>query len=147
VPAPGELGHPVPQPRRVPGTDRNRWFPAGFAVFKGETLRSMLLNAYGWWKVSQITYIISLVAFGLGTVYFPSAAGLSAQLQQVLISDDPANSGSVIVTLKVPGPAYTPTPPPGAQVGSHPPLNHLTSYTAVVTQVTSHVTAVTSGGF
>ena len=37
-------------------------------VFKGETLRSMLLNAYGWWKVSQITYIASLVAFGLGTV-------------------------------------------------------------------------------
>jgi hypothetical protein len=37
-------------------------------VFKGETLRSMLLNAYGWWKVSQITYIISLVAFGLGTL-------------------------------------------------------------------------------
>jgi hypothetical protein len=37
-------------------------------VFKGETLRSMLLNAYGWWKVSQITYIVSLVAFGLGTV-------------------------------------------------------------------------------
>src|ERR1700727_2004933 len=39
-------------------------------VFKGETLRSMLLNAYGWWKVSQITYIISLVAFGLGTLSF-----------------------------------------------------------------------------
>ena len=37
-------------------------------VFKGETLRSMLLNAYGWWKVSQITYIISLAAFGLGTL-------------------------------------------------------------------------------
>ena len=37
-------------------------------VFKGETLRSMLLNAYGWWKVSQITYIASLIAFGLGTV-------------------------------------------------------------------------------
>jgi hypothetical protein len=35
-------------------------------VFKGETLRSMLLNAYGWWKVSQITYIISLFVFGLG---------------------------------------------------------------------------------
>src|ERR1700728_4684462 len=35
-------------------------------VFKGETLRSMLLNAYGWWKVSQITYVISLVMFGLG---------------------------------------------------------------------------------
>jgi hypothetical protein len=42
-------------------------------VFKGETLRSMLLNAYGWWKVSQIVYIVSLVLFGLGTV-----AGLGA---------------------------------------------------------------------
>ncbi len=37
-------------------------------VFKGETLRSMLLSAYGWWKVSQIVYIVSLVLFGLGTV-------------------------------------------------------------------------------
>jgi hypothetical protein len=36
------------------------------AVFKGETLRSILLNAFGWWKVSQITYIASLVAFALG---------------------------------------------------------------------------------
>ena len=35
-------------------------------VFKGETLRSMLLNAYGWWKVSQLTYIAALAAFGLG---------------------------------------------------------------------------------
>jgi hypothetical protein len=39
-------------------------------VFKGEALRSMLLNAYGWWKVSQITYIISLAMFGLGTFSF-----------------------------------------------------------------------------
>jgi len=39
-------------------------------VFKGETLRSMLLNAYGWWKVSQVAYIISLAAFGLGAVSF-----------------------------------------------------------------------------
>ena len=35
-------------------------------VFKGETLRSMLLNAYGWWKVSQITYIAAMLAFALG---------------------------------------------------------------------------------
>ena len=35
-------------------------------VFKGETLRSILLNAYGWWKVSQITYIAAIVAFALG---------------------------------------------------------------------------------
>ena len=39
-------------------------------VFKGETLRSMLLNAYGWWKVSQITYIVALAAFGLGGLSF-----------------------------------------------------------------------------
>src|ERR1700683_5529219 len=39
-------------------------------VFKGETLRSMLLNAYGWWKVSQITYVASLAAFGLAGLTF-----------------------------------------------------------------------------
>jgi len=35
-------------------------------VFKGETLRSMLLNAYGWWKVSQILFIAAIVSFALG---------------------------------------------------------------------------------
>jgi len=35
-------------------------------VFKGETLRAILLNAFGWWKVSQVTYIAALIAFGLG---------------------------------------------------------------------------------
>ena len=48
------------------------------AVFKGETLRSMLLNAFGWWKVSQITYIASLVAFGLaGLAFLVTLGGLS----------------------------------------------------------------------
>jgi hypothetical protein len=47
-------------------------------VFKGETLRSMLLNAYGWWKISQIVYIVSLVLFGLGTVAGLGAAYLLA---------------------------------------------------------------------
>ena len=37
-------------------------------VFKGETLRSILLNAFGWWKVSQITFIASIAAFGLGAL-------------------------------------------------------------------------------
>jgi hypothetical protein len=47
-------------------------------VFKGETLRSMLLNAYGWWKVSQITYIASLAAFGLaGLTALASLASLT----------------------------------------------------------------------
>ena len=48
-------------------------------VFKGETLRSMLLNAYGWWKVSQIMYIASLIAFGLGGLaLIGSVTGLAA---------------------------------------------------------------------
>ena len=38
----------------------------------------MLLNAYGWWKVSQIVYIVSLVLFGLGTVAGLAAAYLLA---------------------------------------------------------------------
>ena len=47
-------------------------------VFKGETLRSMLLNAYGWWKVSQITFIASLIAFGLaGLTFLAALAGLT----------------------------------------------------------------------
>jgi hypothetical protein len=37
-------------------------------VFRGDTLRSMLLNAFGWWKVSQIAYIVSLALFGLGAI-------------------------------------------------------------------------------
>jgi hypothetical protein len=43
-------------------------------IFRGDTLRSMLLNAFGWWKVSQIAYIISLVTFGLGAI--AAAAGI-----------------------------------------------------------------------
>jgi hypothetical protein len=39
-------------------------------VFRGDTLRSMLLNAFGWWKLSQIAYIASLVSFGLGAAAF-----------------------------------------------------------------------------
>jgi hypothetical protein len=38
----------------------------------------MLLSAYGWWKVSQIVYIVSLVLFGLGTVAGLGAAYLFA---------------------------------------------------------------------
>jgi hypothetical protein len=37
-------------------------------VFKGETLRSMLLNAYGWWKISQLTYIAAITSLTLGGV-------------------------------------------------------------------------------
>jgi hypothetical protein len=44
-------------------------------VFRGQTLRGLLLNAYGWWKVSQITYIAAIVSFALaGLSLIASAA-------------------------------------------------------------------------
>jgi hypothetical protein len=39
-------------------------------VFRGDTLRSMLLNAFSWWKVAQIAYIAALIAIGLGAIAF-----------------------------------------------------------------------------
>jgi hypothetical protein len=34
-------------------------------VFKGEALRSMLLNAFGWWKASQIMYLAAIFCWAL----------------------------------------------------------------------------------
>ena len=67
------------------------------AVFKGETLRSMLLNAYGWWKVSQITYIASLAAFGLaGLTFLGSLAALTLgrkpEITHEAITGDPVKT-------------------------------------------------------
>jgi len=66
-------------------------------VFKGETLRSMLLNAYGWWKVSQITFIGSLIAFGLaGLAFLASLAGLTlGRRPEITHEAIPATGGSV----------------------------------------------------
>jgi hypothetical protein len=48
-------------------------------VFRGETLRGLLLNAYGWWKVSQITYIAAITAFALaGLALAGSAVAMTA---------------------------------------------------------------------
>jgi hypothetical protein len=46
-------------------------------VFKGETLRSMLLNAYGWWKVSQLTYIAAIAAYALGALTLLGSAAIA----------------------------------------------------------------------
>ena len=32
-------------------------------IFRGETLRGLLLNAYGWWQMAQIMFIGAIVAF------------------------------------------------------------------------------------
>src|SRR5690349_19970837 len=57
-------------------------------VFKGETLRGILLNAFGWWKVSQITYIASLIAFGLGRLtLLASLFGLTLRHREEITLD------------------------------------------------------------
>ena len=38
-------------------------------IFKGTTLRGMLLNAYGWWQMGQIMLVSALVAFGAAALF------------------------------------------------------------------------------
>jgi hypothetical protein len=38
-------------------------------MFRGTTLRGMLLNAYGWWQMGQIMLISAFVAFGSAIVF------------------------------------------------------------------------------
>jgi hypothetical protein len=79
--------------------------------------------------------------------YFPSLPRLKTQLQAALISDDPATSGSVIVTILVEGPVRQITAPPGVKIGPHPPLHSLTAYTALEVATNALVVGVASGGF
>jgi hypothetical protein len=45
-------------------------------IFKGTTLRGMLLNAYGWWQMGQIMLISAIVAFcGAGLFLILSGLG------------------------------------------------------------------------
>jgi hypothetical protein len=38
-------------------------------IFRGETLRGLLLNAYGWWQVGQIMLISAIVAFAAAGLF------------------------------------------------------------------------------
>jgi len=38
-------------------------------IFKGTTLRGMLLNAYGWWQMGQIMLVSAVVAFGAAALF------------------------------------------------------------------------------
>jgi hypothetical protein len=45
-------------------------------IFRGTTLRAMLLNAYGWWQMAQIMLISAIVAFcGAGLFLILSGLG------------------------------------------------------------------------
>ncbi|HET7244009.1 MAG TPA: hypothetical protein VFJ07_04180 [Streptosporangiaceae bacterium] len=39
------------------------------SMFRGTTLRGMLLNVYGWWQMGQIMLISAFVAFGAAVVF------------------------------------------------------------------------------
>jgi hypothetical protein len=39
------------------------------AMFRGETLRGLLLNAYGWWQMGQIMLISAFVAFASSALF------------------------------------------------------------------------------
>ena len=39
------------------------------AMFRGETLRGLLLNAYGWWQMGQIMLVSAFVAFASGALF------------------------------------------------------------------------------
>ena len=38
-------------------------------MFRGETLRGLLLNAYGWWQMGQIMLVSAFVAFGAAVLF------------------------------------------------------------------------------
>jgi hypothetical protein len=79
--------------------------------------------------------------------YFKSASSVRSQLQMVLVSDDPAARGSVIVTLMFTGPVHPVTAPKGVRVGPHPPLHGTISYTVLEQEAGAKVTGVARGGF
>jgi hypothetical protein len=78
--------------------------------------------------------------------YFRSVRSVRSQLQIVLVSDDPAADGSVIVTIMVSGPLQSPGVPNGPKGGGHPPLYSLTSYTVLEQVAGAKVTGVARGG-
>jgi hypothetical protein len=71
-------------------------------VFKGTTLRSMLLNAYGWWQMGQIALISSVIAFIFaGITLALSGLGLW-HFRRVPVDEE-------IPRLATTGPAYSPS--------------------------------------
>ena len=52
-------------------------------IFKGTTLRSMLLDAYGFWKLGQIAWISAIVAFGAAALFLLLALAEILHLRRV----------------------------------------------------------------
>ena len=70
-------------------------------VFMGTTLRSMLLNAYGWWQVGQIALIASIVSFALAFVtLLLSGAGLWHSRRVTAQEEIPHFRATPVVTVE-----------------------------------------------
>jgi hypothetical protein len=52
-------------------------------IFRGETLRGLLLNAYGWWQMAQIMLIGAIVAFVAAAVMLVTSLFGVAHLRRV----------------------------------------------------------------
>ncbi|HXW79079.1 MAG TPA: hypothetical protein VEJ84_06245 [Acidimicrobiales bacterium] len=69
-------------------------------VFQGTTLRSMLLNAYGWWQVGQVALIASIVSFALaGITLLLSGLGLWHSRRVTVQEEIPAVRTVPVVTV------------------------------------------------
>ncbi len=81
-------------------------------VFQGTTLRGLLLNAYGWWKMGQLAFLGSIVSWALaGVMALLSVLGL-LHFRRVPIDQEIPQLRGVTVS-----PAGTPAKA-GSQVGS-----------------------------
>jgi hypothetical protein len=84
-------------------------------VFKGTTLRSMLLNAYGWWQMGQIALISSIFSFVFaGITLALSGLGLWHFRRVPVDEEIPRLARAAFVTN-------------GTKVGSEPPVPAVSS--------------------
>ena len=72
-------------------------------LFKGETLRSILLNAYGWWTVATIAmYVgVGLIAAGLLLGIF-AFLGFRHSRRRKQVVPDVVTTAEVIPDVKIP---------------------------------------------
>jgi len=72
-------------------------------VFRGETLRGLLLNAYGFWKMGQIMFIGAWVSFGAAAVLLILSLLGIAHLRRVPADAEMFHGGAA--TARTPAPA------------------------------------------
>jgi hypothetical protein len=78
---------------------RNSHLTLAIAGFATAVLLAVASEPYGWWKVSQITYIASLSAFGLaGLTFLGSLAGLTLGRKPEITHEAITSTGDSVKT-------------------------------------------------